>query len=73
MNLHSILFWALWAAWVIMEIVVNLRARSLRKQASVAITKPRLRVVFFGGMYILMLIAFFLSMNGIGLMPTWVP
>jgi hypothetical protein len=31
MNLHSILFWALWAAWIIMEIVVNLRARSLRK------------------------------------------
>ena len=75
MNLHSILFWALWAAWIIMEIVVNLRARSLRKQSSGATTKADRGSVWFifGGMYILILIAFFLSMNGIGLMPTWVP
>ena len=75
MNLHSILFWTLWAAWIIMEFVVNLRAQSLRKRSSDATTKADHGSVwfFFGGMYILILLAFFLSMNGIGLMPTWVP
>ena len=74
MTLHSILFGALWAAWITVEIVVNLQARALRKQASGAITKADRGSVWFilGGMYLLILIAFFLSMNGIGLMPPWV-
>ncbi|MCY0906810.1 MAG: isoprenylcysteine carboxylmethyltransferase family protein [Sulfobacillus thermotolerans] len=74
MNLHSILFWALWLVWIIMEIIVNLRARSLRKKFPATTKADQGSVWFiFGGMYVLILIAFFLAMNGIGLMPTWVP
>ena len=75
MNLHSILFWALWAVWIIMETVVNLRARFLYNQSSGTTTKADRGSVWFifGGMYLLILIAFVLSMNEIGRMPTWVP
>lgn len=75
MSGHIIIFWTLWAAWIIMEIVVNVRARRLRQQAAGPPTKADRGSVWviFGGMYILILVAFFFSVNGIGLMPAWVP
>ena len=75
MSLHSTLFWALWAAWIIMETVVNVRARRLRRQTPGSTTRADQGSVWFilGGLYILILVAFFLSMDSIGLMPAWVP
>lgn len=75
MSLHSLVFWFLWAVWLMMETVVNVRARRLRQQAtSTAVRADQGSVwLIFGGMYLLILIAFFFSMNGIGRMPSWVP
>lgn len=75
MNLHSFVFWTLWAAWLVMEVVVNLRARLLRKHSSTVATPADQGSVWVivGGMYLLILIAFLLSTNKVGLMAQWVP
>lgn len=75
MNVHALIFWTLWAAWLIMEVVVNLRARSLRKRSSTVTAQADQGSVWIllGGMYLLIYLAFLLSTNQIGLMPLWVP
>jgi protein-S-isoprenylcysteine O-methyltransferase Ste14 len=74
-NLHSSLFWSLWVLWMIMEIIVNLRARWLRRPSSgpVAQADHGSVWVILGGAYLLILLAFVLSMRHVGLMPAWVP
>ncbi|MCY0880669.1 MAG: hypothetical protein OWS74_01625 [Firmicutes bacterium] len=75
MNLPCIFLSILFAARIVVEIIVNLRARFLRKKSLGSATKVdqgSVRVLF-GGMYIFIAIEFFLSLNGIGLMPTWLP
>lgn len=73
MDFHQAVFWALWVIWIVMEVTVNVRARRLR-QAISSIKSDQGSVWFiYGGMYVLILAAFFFSMNGLGLMPPWVP
>ena len=58
-----------------MELVVNVRARLLRKQSPGPVTQADHGSVWviLGGTYVLILLAFVLSMRRVGLMPSWVP
>jgi protein-S-isoprenylcysteine O-methyltransferase Ste14 len=75
MNFHQLIFWVLWSAWIMMEIVVNLRARRLRQKEAVRSVKVDRGSVWFIyiGMYVLIATTFLLSMYRLGIMPKWVP
>ncbi len=68
---YEIAFWGVYVTWIIMEIVVNVRARRLRGTArSISTHQDRGSVwVIYIGMYVVILIAFGLAVNGLGLVP----
>ena len=75
MNIHQLIFWLLYVVWLGMEFIVIMHARRLRKKQSGSSIKADKGSIWFIviGMYILIAVAFFLSVQGLGLMPGWVP
>ncbi len=66
---HKIAFWVVYVTWIIMEIVVNVRGTA----SSMSTNQDRGSVwVIYIGMYVVLLIAFGLAVNGLGLVVEYV-